>query len=600
MSWILVTSISIRLLAVAWSLVLLRRLGNWRMGLFTAFFVLATLRPALALLAEGAPAGEVPRSEIASLVLSVLMLAGLLLLGRIIQERDAAEALRAVHEQALKVSEAKLATAFRASPDAIVFSSLPEGVILEINEGFSKLTGYHRAEVLGRTSREIGIWAHPEERQQLIELLRQQGRVQGMEWSFRGKTGEVRHCMVSAEVVELEGKPALLSLLRDISERKRSEQALEASEAKFATAFRSSPDAILITSIPEGEIVDVNDSFSRIAGYGREEVLRRTTRDLGIWVSREDRDRMQATLQREGRVRDLQTRVRNRSGEMRTCVISGEIVEIEDRPHLLTVVRDITEQQRAEEERSAFVRELEAKNAELERFTYTVSHDLKSPLVTIRGFLGLLEKDIAAGDAGRVKKDVERIFAASETMRRLLDDLLELSRIGRQVNPPQEIDSAELIREALELVGGSIAERGVEVEVEPFSGVLFGDRPRLLEVLQNLLENAVRFMGDQAVPRLTVGERSRDGETVLFVRDNGIGIDPRYHEKIFGLFDRLDPGVEGTGIGLALVKRIVEVHGGRVWVESAGVAGEGSTFCLTLPGRQEQALEAEPLTELRS
>jgi len=243
--------------------------------------------------------------------------------------------------------------------------------------------------------------------------------------------------------------------------------------------------------------------------------------------------------------------------------------------------QEIAERRRTEEEREELIRELEAKNAELERFTYTVSHDLKSPLVTIQGFLGLLEKDVDRGDAERIASDLARIRAASSKMTRLLEDLLELSRIGRLVNPPEAVPFGELVREALDLVAGAIAERGVEVRVAPDLSAVHGDRVRLVEVLQNLIENAVTAMADQPRPRLEIDAREEDGQLLCRVRDNGKGIEPRYHQKIFGLFERLDPDDRGTGIGLALVQRIVEVHGGRIRVESE--PGQGATFLFTLP-----------------
>jgi signal transduction histidine kinase len=151
------------------------------------------------------------------------------------------------------------------------------------------------------------------------------------------------------------------------------------------------------------------------------------------------------------------------------------------------------------------------------------------------------------------------------------------------VNPPVAVAIHDLAREAAALLVRPITERGVRVEIAPELPVVLGDRPRLLEVLQNLLDNAIKFLGEQPAPQVVVGVRHDGEETVCFVRDNGIGIEPRHQEKIFGLFERLDTTSDGTGIGLALVKRIIEVHGGRIWVESAG-AGHGSTFCFTLPG----------------
>ncbi|NTU55320.1 MAG: GAF domain-containing protein [Anaerolineales bacterium] len=236
--------------------------------------------------------------------------------------------------------------------------------------------------------------------------------------------------------------------------------------------------------------------------------------------------------------------------------------------------------------RQNLISELEAKNSELERFTYTVSHDLKSPLFTIRGFLGYLERDALAGNHVRMKSDMERITDATDKMQQLLNDLLELSRIGRLMNEPANVPSDDLVREAVELVQGRIMERGVAIHIDADMPNVHGDRPRLLEVVQNLVDNAVKFMGDQPDPRIEIGWDGREDSKLIFhVRDNGIGIPPEHHERIFGLFNKLDVKAEGTGIGLALVKRIVEVHGGRIWVRSE--AGNGSTFYFTLPESPE-------------
>ncbi len=231
--------------------------------------------------------------------------------------------------------------------------------------------------------------------------------------------------------------------------------------------------------------------------------------------------------------------------------------------------------------------ESRAKSAEMERFTYAVSHDLKSPLVTVRGFLGMIRKDLAQGRLDRAEKDLERIYTATSRMQRLIDELLELSRIGRVVSEPREVSMFELAWEAADAVSGRIGERGVELDVDAGMPPVFGDRQRLLEVLQNLIDNAVKFLDEQPHPWVHVGWRRDGDETIYFVADNGRGIAPRYHEQVFGLFERLDPDVEGTGIGLAMVRRIVELHGGRIWVESQG-DGQGSTFCFTLPAGRVQ------------
>ena len=269
----------------------------------------------------------------------------------------------------------------------------------------------------------------------------------------------------------------------------------------------------------------------------------------------------------------------NRHAEILTGVGVQAMIAIEN-------ARLFTAAQQELEERKRIQAELETKNAELERFAYTVSHDLKSPLITIGGFVGFLEKDALSGNVAQVKTDVIHINDALARMQLLLDELLELSRIGRIMNPPEEVSFDAVAREVAEAVGGRIEAHGVEVEIAPGLPVVYGDRARLVEVVQNLVDNACKFMGEQPHPKIEIGARQDGGETVFYVRDNGIGIDPQYHEKVFGLFDKLDPQSEGTGIGLALVKRIVETHDGRIWVESEG-AGKGSTFYFTLPNEHQ-------------
>lgn len=239
-------------------------------------------------------------------------------------------------------------------------------------------------------------------------------------------------------------------------------------------------------------------------------------------------------------------------------------------------------------ERVSLNRELEARNAELERFTYTVSHDLRSPLVTIRGFLGYLRQDAEAGDMVRFENDLNRIGNAVDRMQMLLNELLELSRVGRIANAPEDVPFEDILREVMDQLSGPLEARGVKLEVTGGLPVVRVDRIRVAEVVQNLVSNAVKFMGEQPHPLIEIGTigKDTDGKPIFFVRDNGVGIEPKYHERIFGLFNRLDPTIEGTGIGLTLVKRIIDVHGGRIWVESE--LGKGATFLFTLPTTEDK------------
>ena len=237
-------------------------------------------------------------------------------------------------------------------------------------------------------------------------------------------------------------------------------------------------------------------------------------------------------------------------------------------------------------QRQTFINELESKNAELERFTYTVSHDLKSPLVTITGFLGYLEKDALSGNHEKIKSTIERITLAARKMQSLLNDLLELSRVGRIMNMPENIPFEEIVQEAIERVRGPLETRQAQIKIQSNLPMVHGDRVRLVEVMQNLIDNSAKYSVPASTPCIEIGSQENgQGQNILFVRDNGIGIDPQFHERIFGLFNKLDTKIEGTGIGLTLVKRIIEVHGGNIWVESE--LGKGATFYFTLPNSSQ-------------
>lgn len=225
--------------------------------------------------------------------------------------------------------------------------------------------------------------------------------------------------------------------------------------------------------------------------------------------------------------------------------------------------------------------ELESRNAEMERFVYTVSHELRTPLISVGGVLGFLKKDLEDEDEQRIETDLRLIGNALTRMDQLLGETLELSRIGRIINQPEDVSFDEVVSEALDQTEGSIKARGVNVSMADGLPPVRVDKMRIVEVLVNLIENSVKYMGDQPHPRIEIGHRSDEGQTTFFVRDNGIGIDPGQHDKVFELFYKVDNKTEGTGAGLTIVKRIIEVHGGKIWIESG--LGKGCTVYFTLP-----------------
>jgi len=242
---------------------------------------------------------------------------------------------------------------------------------------------------------------------------------------------------------------------------------------------------------------------------------------------------------------------------------------------------EIVEREKTEKEREELIRQLKLKNQELDRFAITVSHDLKTPLITIAGYLGYLEKDMLAGNKERVSKNIGQINDAAKSMGKLVDEILDLSRIGRIHNPPRAVSFEEVVQQVLKAADGLLKAKQVKVKVGSDFPVIYCDFTRIVQVVQNLITNAVKFMGEQTDPLIEINAEERDGEFIFFVRDNGMGIDPKYHEQIFGLFNKLNANTDGLGIGLGIVKRIIEVHGGRVWVESE--LGKGASFYFTLP-----------------
>lgn len=243
--------------------------------------------------------------------------------------------------------------------------------------------------------------------------------------------------------------------------------------------------------------------------------------------------------------------------------------------------KEIEMREKAEQEREAVIQKLKLKNQELDRFAVRVSHDLKTPLITVAGFLGFLEKDIKDGNHERVERNVAQISDAAKKMGKFVDELLDLSRVGRIVNPPSNVAFDAIVQEALTAAEGVLKAKQVRVKIEAIFPFVHVDRARVVQVMQNLITNAVKFMGDQPQPVIRIGFEEINGEHIFSVRDNGIGIAKDHQERIFELFSKLDPNTDGIGIGLGMVKRIIDTHGGRIWVESEG-AGKGTTFKFTL------------------
>ncbi|MDO3380108.1 PAS domain S-box protein [Geoalkalibacter halelectricus] len=503
----------------------------------------------------------------------------------------------AEHLKEHRKSEERLRLMEDNLPDSYVYQyrhgkdGVPE--FLYVSEGVERLHGLSQEAVLV----DAGVLHRQIDPQQLSTLMEAEAlSLKNMtdfqaELRMRRSDGEWRWIQVRSRPRRFEDGTIIWDgVATDVTERKLTLEKLQDSEARLRHwhvlmqyIIEHDPNAIFVLDRDLRHLF-VSDRFLRDYGLGEKDIIGKHHYEVFPDIPQKWREVHRKALQGEilsaedepfaredGRI-DY-TRWQCRPWHEVDGSIGGIILYTE-------VVTERVEANRALQQRTL---ELEERSAELERFNYTVSHDLKSPLVTVKSFLGFLEKDLAAGDAERIQTDIDYMRAATQKMSQLLAELLEMSRIGRIVNPPVRVAYGDLIQEVLALVAGPIAERGVEIQVSDEDLVLFGDRSRLVEIWQNLVENAVKYMGGQTTPFIYIGVEDRAGEQVFFVRDNGMGIDPRYAEKIFGLFEKLDRQTEGSGLGLALVKRIVEVYGGRIWVESVG-EGQGSCFFFTLPG----------------
>ncbi|MBI5963682.1 MAG: PAS domain S-box protein [Chloroflexi bacterium] len=500
---------------------------------------------------------------------------------RLYEEAQREIRVRGSIEIALRASEEKFKKVFNNSNIAISIVTLEEGRFIEANAAFWKLSGLTPEEAIGHTSLELDLWKEPQGREEFVRELREKHSLQNVTVEFSNNGQWNKTSVAFYELIHIEDQLCILCMFYDVTKQKQVQDALKNTEARTRAILASIPDMIFEIS-KDGTLLDFMASAELAPVMSPSQFIGKTIMELfPPSIAQQTLFALERTLETEqlhAFEYGLPPGEEVQFFEARVSAISTESAII--------MVRDISQRKWIESEREKLINELEETNSELERFTYTVSHDLKSPLITIKGFLGFLEQDAASGNLVRLKSDVKRIGDATDKMQLLLNELLELSRIGRLENPHQQINFEGLAREMVELLYGRLHEKEIQVHIQGRLPTVYGDRQRLSEVLQNLIDNAAKFMGDQPKPRIEIGQNGQENDMpIFFVKDNGVGIDPIHQDRIFGLFNKLDATSDGTGIGLALVKRIIEVHGGRIWVESE--AGQGATFFFTLPTRPE-------------
>ncbi|HWQ19223.1 MAG TPA: PAS domain S-box protein, partial [Methanotrichaceae archaeon] len=538
--------------------------------------------------------------------------------------RDISERLRI--EDALRKSEARY-HAIVEDQTELICRFMPDGTLNFVNEAYCRYFGRSSEKLIGACFASL----IPEEDQRVIfEHLSSVSidqpvttydhraavtdGMRWMQWTARGIFDQ------EGNLVEFQ------SVGWDITEKKNTEQALRASEEHFRTLTLSSPAGIFRADA-QGVCTYVNSRWCEITGQDQSDAL---GHDWKMYIFSDDLEHVENAMQKlvlddlpfkiEFRIQRpdntiawvlVQIMVTQSSPgevagyvgtytditylkqlEMELCKVNQVLEQrIEERTEKLakasaSLIRayqdlmvELSERRRSEEIRERLVKELESKNAEMEKFVYTVSHDLRSPLITVGGFIDLLKSDLSKGKMDHVDADLSVISSAVSKMDTLLLDTLELSRIGRVANPPEAVPFSEIAQEAADQICEKIRAKGIHLEIEPDQPSVNVDRTRIVEVLVNLIDNSIKYMGDQPHPKIEIGFMQSDG--AFFIKDNGAGIDRSQHDKIFELFYKVNRKSEGPGAGLAIVKRIIEVHGGRIWIESE--LGKGCTACFTLP-----------------
>ncbi|HWB13092.1 MAG TPA: PAS domain S-box protein [Pirellulales bacterium] len=501
-------------------------------------------------------------------------------------------------EESLRVSESRKSAILAAALDAVVAVD-EDGLITEFNGAAEAIFGYSRAEAMGKSLSELIV--PPSLREQHTAafsryLLTGEGTLLGrrVELSAMRASGEEFPCELAISRVPFPGPAMFTAYLRDLSGQKRAEK-------RFRQTVESAPNGIVMIN-SAGQIVLVNVQTERLFGFRRDELLGQPVEMLVPERFRDAHPRQRAGFfsNPEGRPmgvgRDLFGQ--RKDGSEFPVEIRLTPIDTDDGLMVLSAIVDITERKAAEEENRRLNDELEqrvanrteqlqAANKELEAFSYSISHDLRAPLRAIDGFSRILLKEYAPLLPPQGQEYVEDVRASTQQMGRLVDDLLRFSRLGRQSVSKQQFEPAVVVRQCLEELGDEQAGRCVDIQFGELA-TCWGDVALLKQVWFNLLSNALKYTARRATAAIQIGSQPGDepGEQTYFVKDNGVGFDMRYAEKLFGVFQRMHRAedYEGTGVGLAVVQRIVQRHGGRIWAEAQ--PDQGATFYFTLPGAE--------------
>jgi PAS domain S-box-containing protein len=494
-------------------------------------------------------------------------------------------------QTALAESEARFSAVFQASPIFISLSRMSDGRFVLVNDSFVNWSGYSRDEILGRNSADLGVWEQSEDREAFWADLRRTGSIKERECRFRNRVGRPFTVLMSSEVIQLNDVPHMFSMALDITERHQTETELRASEARlresearFSVAFQASPIFINILRMSDRKYVWANDAFVNRLGYPREEVLGRTSAEFGMWENPVERDSAWRDMCTVGSIRQRECRWLDRRGEPFTILLSAEIIKFNDTPHVLSLALDISQRKRAEEELLKTL-EREKELSQLKsNFVSMVSHEFRTPLGIIQSSAELLREFFDKMEPSEREEQLESITRNTCRMAGMMEEILVLSRLdaSKLDFQPSALELNIFCRRIVDEVLSATNRRCViELSLDSVLPPAQADERLLGHILTNLLNNAVKYSEPGAVVRFTV---ERDGmDAVCIIRDQGIGISLDDQQRLFNAFHRGGNvgSRPGTGLGLLLVKRCVDLHGGKVKLDSN--IGEGTTATVRLP-----------------
>ncbi len=481
-------------------------------------------------------------------------------------------------------SEAYNRSLLEASLDPLVAIGA-DGKITDVNAATEEVTGLDRAALIGTDF--SSYFTDPDKALAGYQKVFREGFVRDYRLELRHRDGHCTSVLYNASVYRDEsGNVAgVFAAARDITERERAEAALRQTQERFSSMIEGVRDYAIVFLEPDGRVASWNKGAERIKGFRAEEIVgqhfSRFYAPADVASGKPGLELREAAA--EGRFEDEDWRIRRDGTYFWANVIITALRDLDGKlTGFVKITRDLTERRRAEEEIRRYTEELRRSNQELEHFAYVASHDLQEPLRTVSSFAQLLARRYR----GKLDQDADEfidfVVQGASRMQTLINDLLAFSRVGTRGAPFATVNCEEVLAAAKENLDAAIADSGAVIMHDPLP-ILAGDDMQLVQLFQNLFGNAIKFRRPEETPRIHVSA-AKEGDAWHFsVRDNGIGIDPGYFERIFIIFQRVHGRDEypGTGIGLAICKKIVERHGGRIWVESQ--PGKGSTFHFTIP-----------------